>query len=83
MVISADHADAMGLPYDFAAAMITLRAFSALETVGLTAVVSTALANAGISCNIVAGYYHDHLFVPTERARQAVAILERLGSTPE
>ncbi|MBM2577458.1 ACT domain-containing protein [Jannaschia sp. Os4] len=56
-------------------AWITLDVFSDLEGVGLTAAVSTALANAGIACNVVAGRSHDHLFVPEARAAEAMDIL--------
>lgn len=46
---------------------------------GLTAAVSRALADAGLSCNVVAGFHHDHLFVPYEDAEHAVEILRRLA----
>lgn len=62
----------------FRAAWITLTVDSALESVGLTAAVATALAGAGISCNVVAAIHHDHLFVPYERGEAALAILSRL-----
>lgn len=53
---------------------------SALEAVGLTAAVALALTDAGISCNVVAGFHHDHLFVPFGRAAEAVAVLEALAA---
>jgi hypothetical protein len=56
-------------------ARITLQVHSALEGVGLTAAVATALAESGIACNIVAGFHHDHLFVPWERRDEALVIL--------
>jgi hypothetical protein len=56
-------------------ARITLMVHSALEGVGLTAAVSGALAQAGIACNVVAGYHHDHLFVPWDRRDEALAVL--------
>ena len=56
-------------------AQITLQVHSALDGVGLTAAVATALAEAGIPCNMVAGYHHDHAFVPEDRADEAVQIL--------
>lgn len=59
-------------------ARITLMVHSALEGVGLTAAVSAALAEAGIACNVVAGFHHDHLFVPWPRREEALAILQRL-----
>jgi uncharacterized protein len=48
--------------------------------VGLTAAFATALANAGISCNVVAAYYHDHLFVPVQDAEKAMAVLRSLAA---
>ena len=78
MVLRKEHADRLGLEYDYVAGWITLRVHSALEAVGLTAAVSAALANGGLSCNVVAGFYHDHLFVPHGSAGQAVRLLEDL-----
>jgi hypothetical protein len=60
-------------------ACITLQVHSALEGVGLTAAVSSALAEAGIACNVVAGFHHDHLFVPWERREDALASLNSLS----
>jgi len=62
----------------FRAAWITLTVHSDLQAVGLTAAVANALAEAGISCNVVAAAYHDHLFVPVESAGQAIAVLRTL-----
>lgn len=62
-------------------ARITLMVHSALDGVGLTAAVSGALAEAGIACNVVAGFHHDHLFVPWERRGEAQAILQRLAAS--
>ena len=75
-------ADALGLPYTFVAAWITLEVHSALEAVGLTAAFSTALANAGIAANVVAGHTHDHVFVPVARAAEALRVLGTLSSDP-
>jgi uncharacterized protein len=69
-----------GLPVLFRAAWITLAVHSDLQAVGLTAAVATALAEAGISCNVVAAAHHDHLFVPVESAQQAIAVLQTLQS---
>lgn len=62
----------------FRAAWITLTVHSDLQAVGLTAAFSTALGQAGISCNVVAGAYHDHIFVPVEQAQPAMAALRAL-----
>lgn len=58
-------------------ACITLQVHSALEGVGLTAAVAGALAEAGIACNVIAGFHHDHLFVPWGRREDALATLRR------
>src|SRR3954469_14930878 len=47
----------------------------ALDAVGLTAAIRTALADAGLSCNVIAGYHHDHLLVPADRAPEAITVL--------
>lgn len=59
-------------------AWITLTVHSDLKVVGLTAAFSTALGNANISCNVVAGAFHDHIFVPVELADTAMGVLRRL-----
>ena len=60
--------------------MITLNVHSALDAVGFLAAVATALSERGIGVNPVAGYYHDHLFIPADRAEEAMAVLEGLSS---
>lgn len=83
LVLSQAEADALNLPYDYLAAWITLQVHSALEAVGLTAAVSRALTAAGISCNIVAGFTHDHLFVPHDRAGDALRELASLSQNQD
>jgi hypothetical protein len=82
VVVDRGLADRYGVAYDFVAAMITLRVRSSLRAVGLTATVAASLADAGISCNVVAGHFHDHLFVPTDRAEEALGLLGRICWTP-
>jgi len=80
LVVPRQDADRAGLAYDYVAGWITLRVHSALEAVGLTAAVAEAMARNGISCNVVAGFHHDHLFVPHAdafRARDALEMLTR------
>lgn len=78
VVLHRDEADRLGLSYDFVAAWITLQVHSALEAVGLTAAVSSALGAAGISCNVLAGFHHDHLLVPVADSVHAMEILTLL-----
>ena len=61
--------------------MITLTVQSSLNGIGLTAAVSTALAGAGIPCNMVAAFHHDHVFVPAEMADRALAVLRSLSAS--
>jgi hypothetical protein len=77
VVVRREHADARGLAYSFIGRWITLQVHSSLNAVGLTAAFSTALAHAGISCNVFAGYYHDHILVPSPDAERAVAVLRK------
>ena len=75
---------ALGYDYDlggFIATWITLRVHSSLNAVGLTAAVAGALTQAGISCNIVAAFYHDHLFVPVEDGPKAMEVLKNLSQS--
>lgn len=62
-------------------ARISLTVHSDLEAVGLTAAVSGALADAGISANVIAAWHHDHIFVPWARRHDALRALEKLGET--
>lgn len=78
VVISQTDAARLGLTHDFVAGWITLQVHSALSAIGLTAAVSNALAEAGISCNVGAGRHHDHLLVPFERLDEAIAALSAL-----
>lgn len=77
-VIREAEALAAEVPHEFRSARITLEVHSALEAVGLTAAFARALADAGVSANVVAGFHHDHIFVPWERRDDALAALERL-----
>lgn len=79
MVVRQEDADAAELAYDYVAGWITLRVHSALDAVGLTAAVARELAEAGLSCNVVAGFHHDHLFVEHARAEEALATLNSLS----
>ena len=78
VILSEEAATNLGLPFEFIAAWITLTVHSDLAAVGLTAAFSQALAQAGISCNVVAGMYHDHLFVPAAQAQPAMDALHAL-----
>jgi hypothetical protein len=78
LVVPEEQAVAAGLPVLFRTAWISLTVHSDLEAVGLTAAFSSALGQAGISCNVVAGAFHDHLFVPFAQAQKALQVLRAL-----
>lgn len=79
LILRKEDADSLGLAYEYIAAWITLKVHSALKAIGFTAAFSGELARNGISCNIVAGYYHDHIFVEAKDADQAFRILKNMG----
>ena len=83
VILERSHAERAGFSFDYVAAWITLNVHSALEAVGLTAAFATALGQAGISCNVIAGYYHDHLFVGQADAERAMQVLRDLAANAE
>ncbi|WP_047463535.1 ACT domain-containing protein [Rhizobium rhizogenes] len=80
LILPVETARQAGLPVAPAMRMITLEIHSSLEAVGLTAAFATALGQEGISANVVAGYYHDHIFVPAVDAGRAMAALQALSA---
>lgn len=80
LILPREDAQRLGLESDYAAAWITLDVQSALAAVGLTAAFSRALAKQGISCNVIAGFHHDHLFVAEADAERALTALRQLAT---
>jgi len=81
LILSVETAEKANLAFDGIFKQITLTVHSSLEAVGLTAAVANKLASYGISANVVAAYYHDHVFVQTEKAEQALSALQEFGCT--
>ncbi len=81
VIVSQSQADDLELAYDVVMSWITLQVNSSLDGVGLTASVSSTLAMAGISCNMVAATLHDHLFVPVDSADTALRLLQELSES--
>lgn len=75
VVLSVESAARFGLPILVEMAWLSLTVNSSLEAVGLTAAFSKTLGDAGISCNVLAGYHHDHLLVPAADADRAIQAL--------
>ena len=80
LVVSKEMADNHQHAYSGVFRCITLQVHSSLEAVGLTAAFATQLTQYGISANVVAGFYHDHIFVGVDDAAKAVEALQELSS---
>lgn len=80
IILKKEIADILKLDYSFVCCWITLTVHSSLEAVGLTAAFSTALSNNGISCNVVAAFYHDHIFIDKKDANKAMNVLEQFSA---
>ena len=78
LVLPQQEADKRNFHYDFVASWITLNVHSSLEAVGLTAAFASELAKHQISCNVIAGYYHDHIFVKATEADKAMQVLKQM-----
>ena len=79
VILKKEIADQLGLKYEYIAAWITLTIHSSLEATGLTAAFAATLAKEGISCNVIAAYYHDHIFVAKKDAGRAMTALKNLA----
>ncbi len=80
LLVTKDNAEKSNLEYERVFKGITLTVHSSLEAVGLTAAVSNKLAEKGISANVIAAYYHDHIFVQAEKAEMAIEALNEFSS---
>jgi hypothetical protein len=79
LVLLREEAEATDLRYAFPSRLITLTVHSALDAVGFMAAITAHLAEAGISVNAVSAFHHDHLFVPVDRADEAIVLLQQMS----
>jgi hypothetical protein len=75
LVVARDQAMQKSLDFQGEFRRIILGVHSSLEAVGLTAAIATRLSEQGISANVIAAFYHDHLFVPASQADRAMDAL--------
>lgn len=80
LILKKEIAEILKLEYSVIMAWITLTVHSSLEAVGLTAAFSKALSENGISCNVVAAFYHDHIFVNKNDIEKAMEILNAFSN---
>ncbi|WP_414828745.1 ACT domain-containing protein [Alteromonas sp. H39] len=78
LIVEVDYAKEHALDYEGTFRCITCEVHSSLDAVGMTSAMTAALTHFGISANVVAAYYHDHIFVPERRAEEAVSALASL-----
>jgi uncharacterized protein len=78
LVVQREEAERLGLTHQFVSRLITLTVHSSLDAVGFLAAITARLSEAGISVNAVSAFYHDHLFVPHDRADEALALLQEM-----
>lgn len=81
LIVETGQAEGLDCPKSAEMRLISLTVHSSFEAVGLTAAVSNVLANHDISANVVAGYYHDHIFVPSVDAGRAIQALRDLSAS--
>ncbi len=79
LIIPKHKADENNLTYESVFRCITLTIYSSLDAIGLTAAFSNKLTEHGISANVIAGYYHDHIFVQNEHAGRAIDALSEFA----
>lgn len=79
MVVPKNKADEHGVEYESVFKCITLMVHSSLDAIGLTAAFSARLTRHGISANVIAGYFHDHIFVQRELAQKAIIAINELA----
>ena len=82
LILLRSEAEVHDLVYEFPCRMITLNIHSSLDAVGFMARIASALAQHGMGVNPVSGFYHDHLFVPEDRAEAAMRALAELSNQP-
>jgi len=80
LIVSEKQALQAGVNHEFPCKKITLNIHSSLEAVGFLARITTRLAALQMGVNPVSGFYHDHLFVPVDKAAIAMRELKAMSA---
>ncbi len=79
IIVEKNVADEYYLSYENVWAMITLTVHSDLNAVGFLSAITSKLAEHKISVNAVSAFYHDHIFVPSERKDECLQLLNQIS----
>jgi len=78
IIAEKDFLQRKGMSFEGSYAKLTIDVYTSLELVGLTAVLASKLAENKIPANVVAGYFHDHIFVQYNLRKKAIEAIESL-----
>ena len=81
IIASKAYFEAKNIKFEGPYAKLTIEVHTSLELVGLTAVLAKKLAENQISANVVAGYYHDYIFVQYGICQKAIEAINNLKET--
>ncbi len=77
VIATQEYFEREGIAHQGPFARLTIEVYTSLELVGLTALLAAELAEREIPANVIAAYFHDHIFVPYDvRAKALEAIME-------
>lgn len=82
LIADVNYLDDKAIEHEGPFAKLTIDVHTSLELVGLTAVLATKLADNNISANVVAAYFHDHVFVQHTHRDEAISVLQSLKTLP-
>lgn len=79
LILRKDLAQTKGLGFEGSFALISCQIKSDLQAVGFLALMTSALASAGIAANAISAFSHDHLLVPWQKRERAMQVLQELS----
>ena len=79
LVITQHCADKNDIKYDSVFKCISLGVHSSLESYGLISTISNELTKSNISTNVFSGYFHDHIFVESNKVNKALKVISSIS----